>query len=169
MINENKENVISQEVPVRKRERPDTATAKLGTSERFLVKKISNDAVLPKRGSAKAAGYDLSRCVTDFVKSEMHEMRWGICTSVVILKATAVYTCSMGCHIVPARGRAVIPTGLQIAIPSGTYARIAPRSGLAVKAGITTGAGVVDEDYRGEVGVVLFNLSDTDFEGVHIH
>lgn len=66
---------------------------------------------------------------------------------------------------VPARGRAVVKTGLQIAIPAGTYARVAPRSGLAVKHFIDTGAGVVDEDYRGEVGVVLFNHADTPFPG----
>lgn len=65
----------------------------------------------------------------------------------------------------PARGRAVVKTGLQIACPPGTYARVAPRSGLAVKHFIDTGAGVVDEDYRGEVGVVLFNHSDTTFQG----
>ena len=58
-------------------------------------------------------------------------------------------------------------TGLSIAIPADTYARIAPRSGLAVKHFIDTGAGVVDEDYRGEVGVVLFNHSDVDFQGEH--
>lgn len=69
--------------------------------------------------------------------------------------------------VVPARGKAVIRTGLVIAIPTGTYARIAPRSGLAVKNFIDTGAGVVDEDYRGEVGVVLFNHSDVDFVGMH--
>jgi len=42
---------------------------------------------------------------------------------------------------------------------------VAPRSGLAVKNFIDVGAGVVDEDYRGNVGVVLFNHSDVDFEG----
>lgn len=67
--------------------------------------------------------------------------------------------------MVPARGKAVVPTGLAIAIPHGTYARIAPRSGLAVKHFVDTGAGVVDEDYRGEVGVVLFNHGDQDFQG----
>lgn len=86
-----------------------------------------------------------------------------------MLIAAAVCYCSIDDKIVPARGRAVLRTGLQIAIPPGTYARIAPRSGLAVKNGITTGAGVVDEDYRGEVGVVLFNLSDNDFEGALLH
>ena len=55
-------------------------------------------------------------------------------------------------------------TGLSIAIPENTYARIAPRSGLAVKKFLDTGAGVVDYDYRGEVGVVLFNHSEEDFE-----
>ena len=68
--------------------------------------------------------------------------------------------------VVPARGKAVVRTGLAIAIPHGTYARIAPRSGLAVKHFVDTGAGVVDEDYRGEVGVVLFNHGDRDFQGV---
>ena len=50
-----------------------------------------------------------------------------------------------------------------MAIPSGCYGRIAPRSGLAWKHSIDVGAGVVDEDYRGNVCVILFNLSDDDF------
>ena len=58
----------------------------------------------------------------------------------------------------------MVKTGLAIAIPENTYARIAPRSGLAVKKFIDTGAGVVDYDYRGEVGVVLFNHAEEDFE-----
>ena len=66
--------------------------------------------------------------------------------------------------VVPARGKAIVKTGLAIAIPENTYARIAPRSGLAVKKFIDTGAGVVDYDYRGEVGVVLFNHAEEDFE-----
>lgn len=65
---------------------------------------------------------------------------------------------------VPARGKALIPTDLSIAIPDGTYARIAPRSGLAWKHSIDVGAGVIDADYRGPVGVILFNHSDVDFE-----
>lgn len=58
----------------------------------------------------------------------------------------------------------MVPTDLSIAIPEGTYARIAPRSGLAWKNSIDVLAGVVDADYRGPVGVILFNHSDTDFE-----
>uniref|UniRef100_A0A0D9VX92 Deoxyuridine 5'-triphosphate nucleotidohydrolase n=1 Tax=Leersia perrieri TaxID=77586 RepID=A0A0D9VX92_9ORYZ len=94
------------------------------------VKKLSENAVLPSRGSAHAAGYDLSSAAE---------------------------------AVVPARGKAMVPTDLSIAIPDGTYARIAPRSGLALKHSIDVGAGVIDADYRGPVGVILFNHSDVDF------
>lgn len=100
------------------------------TSPLLKVKKLSDKAVLPSRGSALAAGYDLSSAAE---------------------------------AIVPARGKALVPTDLSIAIPEGTYARVAPRSGLALKHSIDVGAGVIDADYRGPVGVVLFNHSDVDF------
>lgn len=66
-------------------------------------------------------------------------------------------------YIVPARGKELVKTDLQIELPHGCYGRVAPRSGLAVKNFIDVGAGVIDEDYRGNVGVVLFNHSDQDF------
>ena len=50
-----------------------------------------------------------------------------------------------------------------MAIPTGNYGRIAPRSGLACKNFIDVGAGVIDSDYRGEVRVLLFNFDDKDF------
>jgi dUTP pyrophosphatase len=65
--------------------------------------------------------------------------------------------------VVPRHGRAVIQTDLAIAVPPGHYGRIAPRSGLAVKFFVDVGAGVIDCDYRGAVGVVLFNHSADDF------
>jgi len=66
--------------------------------------------------------------------------------------------------VVPARGKALVDTDISIALPAGTYGRIAPRSGLASKHSIDTGAGVIDADYRGPVKVLLFNFSDADFK-----
>ncbi|KAI5798903.1 dUTP pyrophosphatase [Geopyxis carbonaria] len=65
---------------------------------------------------------------------------------------------------VPARGKALVDTDIAIAVPTGTYGRIAPRSGLASKNFIDVGAGVIDMDYRGQVKILLFNHADTDFE-----
>lgn len=61
--------------------------------------------------------------------------------------------------------RALIPTGLYIELPEGYEAQIRPRSGLALKKGITllNSPGTIDADYRGEVGVILVNLSQDDF------
>lgn len=62
--------------------------------------------------------------------------------------------------------RRLIPTGLSIALPKGFEAQIRPRSGLAYKHGITVlnAPGTIDADYRGDVGVLLINLSDAHFE-----
>jgi dUTP pyrophosphatase len=70
--------------------------------------------------------------------------------------------CSAVDIVVPATGRVLVATQIAIAVPSGHYARIAPRSGLALK-GVDVAAGVVDEDYRGEVKVLLCNVGATDF------
>ena len=61
--------------------------------------------------------------------------------------------------------RRLIPTGLHIALPPGFEAQVRPRSGLALKRGITVlnSPGTIDADYRGEVGVLLINLSDEPF------
>ena len=61
--------------------------------------------------------------------------------------------------------RSIIPTGLKIALPEGYEAQVRPRSGLAVKYGITVlnSPGTIDADYRGEIGVILVNLSQTSF------
>lgn len=61
--------------------------------------------------------------------------------------------------------RAMIPTGLYIALPDGTEAQVRPRSGLAAKFGISVlnSPGTIDADYRGEVKVILVNLSNEPF------
>jgi len=97
----------------------------------LIIKRLTEKAILPKKGSPLAAGYDL-----------------------YALDATTV----------PAKGKAIVKTGIALKIPSGNYGRVAPRSGLAVKNFIDVGAGVIDEDYRGELGVVLFNFSEQDFQ-----
>ena len=62
--------------------------------------------------------------------------------------------------------RAIIKTGLFIELPVGVEAQVRPRSGLAAKHGLTVlnSPGTVDADYRGEIGVILVNLSNTDFK-----
>jgi len=62
--------------------------------------------------------------------------------------------------------RLVVKTGLYISLQGGYEAQIRPRSGLALKKGITVinSPGTIDADYRGEIGVILINLSDSDFE-----
>ncbi|OQS07349.1 deoxyuridine 5'-triphosphate nucleotidohydrolase [Thraustotheca clavata] len=100
----------------------------------LLVKKLSATAILPARGSALAAGFDLA----------------------------SAYDC-----VIPAHGKALVKTDIAIAIPSGCYARVAPRSGLSWKNHLDVGAGVIDEDYRGNVGVVIFNHANEDFQVKH--
>ena len=90
-------------------------------------------AVLPTRATPGSTGYDLS----------------------------SIETC-----VVPAKGKALINTGLSMKMKfeyDHCYARIAPRSGISWKKHIDVGAGVIDEDYRGEIKVLLFNHSDEDF------
>ena len=67
--------------------------------------------------------------------------------------------------VLPPGGRALIPTGLRVALPAGHEWQIRPRSGLALKHGVTlvNAPGTIDEDYRGEVGVILLNTGDEPF------
>lgn len=59
----------------------------------------------------------------------------------------------------------LVPTGIAVAIPEGYEGQVRPRSGLALKHGIgmLNGPGTIDADYRGEIGIILFNFSDTPF------
>ncbi len=67
--------------------------------------------------------------------------------------------------VLPPLGRAMVPTGLYLEIPAGYEAQVRPRSGLAVKKGVTVlnSPGTIDADYRGEVRVILVNLSSDPF------
>ena len=64
---------------------------------------------------------------------------------------------------IPPGQRKTLETNISVEVPPGHYGRIAPRSGLAVKQGINVMAGVIDADYRGEIGVILANLGQETF------
>ncbi len=101
---------------------------------KLFIKRLTETATIPTLGSKDSAGYDL------YADN------------------------SSGDITIPAHGKALIKTGISTAIPETYYGRIAPRSGLAWKSFIDVGAGVIDRDYRGEIGVVLFNFSDEPFK-----
>ena len=90
-------------------------------------KQLDPRAVLPRRGSALAAGLDI---------------------------------CSIEDVELPPKQRAMVRTGLAVAIPPGFYGRVAPRSGLAAKNGLDVLAGVIDSHYRGELCCILYNTGD---------
>jgi len=62
--------------------------------------------------------------------------------------------------VLPPGGRALVPTGIALALPAGFEAQVRPRSGLALRSGVTVlnSPGTIDSDYRGEIGVILANL-----------
>jgi dUTP pyrophosphatase len=98
--------------------------------EVLKVRRSTEKAKIPTKGSKNAAGHDLHSIEEKTISKESQEL---------------------------------ISTGIHISIPKGTYARIAPRSGLATRNMIGIGAGVIDEDYQGEVKVLIFNHGHQDF------
>ena len=78
-------------------------------------------------------------------------------------RAVGYDLCAASNCVIPSWGKGIVETGLVVSLPPGTYARIAPRSGLAIRNFINVGAGVVDSDHRGKIKVVLFNHSAEDF------
>jgi dUTP pyrophosphatase len=100
------------------------------------IKRLNdNDLPLPKYETSGSAGMDLTASNEDSI-------------------------------IIKAKQRALIKTGIAISLEAGFEAQIRPRSGLALKNGITVlnSPGTIDSDYRGEIGVILINHSDEDFE-----
>lgn len=96
------------------------------------IKKLNDNAIVPSVATSGSAGMDLHACITEPITMKPFE-------------------------------RALIPTGIAVALPSNEYAVfLFARSGLGVKHGIAlaNGVGVVDSDYRGEIGVGLQNSSD---------
>jgi dUTP pyrophosphatase len=94
------------------------------------VRRLDDDAFLPKRGTPYSAGLDLFSPIDFYL---------------------------------PPMQRVLIKLNISVELPDGTYGHILPRSSLSLKNGIHIGAGVIDSDYRGNVGVLLFNLSNEVF------
>lgn len=117
-----------------------------------IVKETKNE--LPNYATPQSAGCDiraeLSKINQDFfVDTSINQVNNGIIDSIVIKPG----------------GRCLVPTGLFIALPDGYEAQVRPRSGLALKKGITVlnTPGTIDADYRGEIGVILINHGKSDF------
>lgn len=100
----------------------------------FSVVKLRQQAILPKYQTVGAAGADLHACIDEPIILQPLERR-------------------------------MIPTGLAMAIPEGYEVQIRARSGMSIKHGITmvNGIGTIDADYRGELGILLINLSNEPF------
>lgn len=112
----------------------------MSAAERFELRVVrlphGRDLPLPKYQSALAAGLDLLAAVAEAAPVQIEP-----------------------------GGRAIIPTGIAIALPNGTEAQIRPRSGLAIRHGITVlnAPGTIDADYRGELQIILVNLGSEPF------
>lgn len=100
-----------------------------------VFRRLRQGARLPVWATEGSAGCDLSACPVD------------------------------GDIVIAPGSRALVPTGLALSLPKGWEAQVRPRSGLALKAGVTVlnAPGTIDADYRGEVGVILINLGDKPF------
>ena len=104
------------------------------------VRRLHPEAALPRRMSEHSAGLDLAACLVD--------------GKMLVIEPGA---------------RVLVPTGLALAIPIGYEGQVRPRSGLALRHGITVAnsPGTIDADYRGELKVILINLGVEPFEILH--
>lgn len=98
---------------------------------KIKIKKLSENAIIPKYAHCGDAGMDIF---------------------------------SIENVIVPAGERVLVSTGISIELPAGYVSLIWDKSGIAVKSGVTTLAGVIDANYRGEYKIVLFNTSNEDYD-----
>lgn len=119
-----------------------------------MIVQVVNNSLneLPKYANPGDAGMDLR---ADFSK--------GVNENVMSFSA---YDEIRGCIIIFPGGRALIPTNVHVAIPAGFELQIRPRSGMALKQGVTVlnTPGTIDEGYRNSIGIILINLGDDDID-----
>jgi len=116
-----------------------------------LVTQLNNHVLLPEYKTEFAACMDLYANLT--TENDIREIKLGSKykqdnDGKVLLKPT---------------GRVLIPTGIKVAIPEGFKMTVKPRSGLTIHDGIVAILGTIDSDYRGEIGIIIYNHSDTVF------
>ncbi len=128
--------------------------------ERLPIKLLSVFARVPTYGSYDAAGLDLAADLS------LHSTGLNPLTLIPKGQRSVTHPDKFILKIYPGE-RMLIHTGVSMAVPAGHYGRVAPRSGLAMKNGIDVLAGVIDSDYRGEVGVILINHGGTPVEIKH--
>jgi dUTP pyrophosphatase len=114
---------------------------------KVLKVKISEEAIVPKYNHSTDAALDL------FASGEFTE-----------ISSEGKKELKTETFILEAGKRVLVKTGVKIELPSDCWGNIRSRSGLALNEGIITLGGVIDPDYRGEIGVILLNTSDVSFE-----
>ncbi|KAM8972269.1 deoxyuridine 5'-triphosphate nucleotidohydrolase, mitochondrial [Pelodytes ibericus] len=121
---------------------------------------VTAEPVSPLKRAKEAAAIEIQTSLLKFAKLTEHAFT----PTRGSVRAAGYDLYSAYDYIIAPMDKAVVKTDIQICVPAGCYGRIAPRSGLAAKYFIDVGAGVIDEDYRGNVGVVLFNFGKDVFE-----
>lgn len=113
---------------------------------KLLIKKLHNDTKVPTKGSTGAAGWDLYAYSVDNAFAHMGSTEIS--------------------HVIKPGETVVVHTGISAQCPHGCFLAVYARSGLGIKHGIIPSncVGVIDEDYRGEIMVALYNHSNKDFE-----
>jgi dUTP pyrophosphatase len=115
---------------------------------RIKVKKLHTEAIVPERATPLSSGFDL--CTLDVVKPN---------------RLKTPYDPDFLLYVLCPGERVLVRTGISLEIPEGYEGQVRPRSGLALKNGITVlnSPGTIDADYRGDVGVILVNQGDETF------
>ena len=127
------------------------------------VIKLHKTATVPERKTDGAAGYDLSLC-TSMMDDASVLSGYDVSLHTAVTDTGTVST-SMSTSVVPARiclyprDRKLLSTGVVLIIPKGHFGMIASRSGMAFNRGLDVRAGIIDSDYRGEIKVLLENMS----------
>jgi dUTP pyrophosphatase len=127
----------------------------------FKIKKLSDDVILPKYATDGSSGMDVCAYINENNINNLKGKKFHR----LYLEQNGKMELTNDRIALEPLGRILIPTGLYVEIHTEYEIQVRPRSGLALKYGITVlnTPGTIDSDYRGEIGIILINLSDIDF------